>query len=492
MPGLPPFLRNNPFAFRAAVAGVAALLLAGMLLRSSGTAPLASSGSGSVLTQAVERRSLSVTIRSVGELEAARSTLVTSAVRGEKGKIIHLIEDGARVQEGDLLVRLDPTPFEEELDAQTQRQREAQTALKAAEQALEWEKLQAEREVKMSELDLRGAEIDLEGLLKGEGPLEKSRLDGKMREAEHALQDKERYVAELQRLETRGFANPAELEQAKAALEEARRNFLNAKQEFETFRDFLLPSREEKARATLERARITQENSFKSTSLKIARAAAELQRAQDALAKSSLDLERARRELALCEIKAPLPGLVVLREDYRGGTRRKPRVGDPVIQNQPILFLPDVARMNVRTRVRESDLHLLRAGQEGWVVVDAFPDRPLKASVTSVGVLAESRFEGTTGGEKFFDVELEVLEEDQRLRPGMTVRIEVRAGDEKTAIAVPLHAVFQEEGKHFAYVSRLTGFERREVRLGVQTEDFAEVLEGLAEGDRVALAPPSL
>ena len=48
-------------------------------------------------------------------MDAARTHMISSAVRGDKGKIIFLVEDGSSVAKDDILIRLDPTPFETEI-----------------------------------------------------------------------------------------------------------------------------------------------------------------------------------------------------------------------------------------------------------------------------------------------------------------------------------------------------------------------------------------
>src|ERR1700737_4900692 len=60
-----------------------------------------------------ERKGFSVDVRATGELETANSTGIASSIRGDQAKLIYLAPDGADVAPGDLLVRIDPSPFEE-------------------------------------------------------------------------------------------------------------------------------------------------------------------------------------------------------------------------------------------------------------------------------------------------------------------------------------------------------------------------------------------
>src|SRR5665648_423528 len=64
----------------------------------------------------VENRSFEVTVKTVGELEAAKSTIIASSIRGDLGKILSIVPDGVNVKPGDVLVTMDPTPFEEKIE----------------------------------------------------------------------------------------------------------------------------------------------------------------------------------------------------------------------------------------------------------------------------------------------------------------------------------------------------------------------------------------
>jgi multidrug efflux pump subunit AcrA (membrane-fusion protein) len=59
------------------------------------------------------------------------------------------------------------------------------------------------------------------------------------------------------------------------------------------------------------------------------------------------------------------------------------------------------------------------------------------------------------------------------------------------AVTVPLESVFHEDGKAFAYVRQPSGWEKRELELGVANHLAAAVRAGLHEGDTVAAELPS-
>src|SRR6185503_14928603 len=106
-------------------------------------------------------------------------------------------------------------------------------------------------------------------------------------------------------------------------------------------------------------------------------------RIQEAASKLAL----AQQQLARCEVRADVPGIVVYREVFFGSEHRRPQVGDQVWANQPLLILPDISKMVVETKVRETDVHKIEKNQKVSVQVEAYPDLKLSGKVTLIGSL---------------------------------------------------------------------------------------------------------
>lgn len=458
-----------------------ALVLLWMMGKRSEDAP--------VLSAKVVKNSFSVLVEAIGELDAERSTVLFSQIRGDRGTIVYIVSDGTRVKKGDVLVRLDPTFFEEEVARLSAKVHEWEAVVLANEQILEWEKIQSERETKTLEFDLRAARLDLVKLEKGEGPLELYRLEGAAQEAKKDWKEKEGYLVELKTLEKRGYANTIEIAQAQNKVSEAKKTYELAKRQYESYRDYVLPSLIENAHAQVARAQMNLEQFKKGAGFKIGKAMAALRKAQQSLESTTSSLKIAQAELERTIIRAPIPGIAVLPEAFRGGIKRKPRIGDIVWQNQPLVYLPDVSGMVVKTQIREIDLHKVDAGKKVMIFVDAYPDLKLSGDVQSIGVLAESRTESHTV-DKYFQVVVSVREKDQRLRPGMTAQVKIECAKVDNVLSIPIHSVFNKQGRTYCYVDMQASYEKREILIGAQNENWAQVLAGLKEGERVALSQP--
>ena len=147
----------------------------------------------------------------------------------------------------------------------------------------------------------------------------------------------------------------------------------------------------------------------------------------------------------------------------------------------------DLKKMIIKTKAREVDLHKIKLGQKGTIIVDAYPDAKLTGELTFIGSLATAG-ESQQSFEKYFQVLFKVNEEDNRLRPGMTCRISIQVEAVKNGIVVPLQAVFTDDQRSFCYVKQQQGgFEVRNVTTGRQNIEFVEITAGLAVDEQVSL-----
>jgi Cu(I)/Ag(I) efflux system membrane fusion protein len=89
-----------------------------------------------------------------------------------------------------------------------------------------------------------------------------------------------------------------------------------------------------------------------------------------------------------------------------------------------------------------------------------------------------------------FDVTIQLLSTDPRLRPGLTAQIVIRGDGKKNVLCIPRQALFLKDGKRVVYVKKSNGFEPREVTVQNESESRAAI-EGLTAGSEVALVDPT-
>lgn len=437
----------------------------------------------------VKKHSFSIDVRAIGELEAANSTSISSVIKSDNGKIIYIVPDGANVQKGEILVKLDPTPFEEKLETFKSKFKEQEGYVAAVQKNLEWEISQAERDEKTAYFEIESAELELNKVLQGDGPLEKARLKGSMNKALSKFEEFGGYCCDLEELEAQGFLNPVEIKNAQKKLADEQECYDAAKLQYESYVNHVYPMQVKKAETLLKQARVKQEETAKIRGHAIGKALLEQNQAFQNLETIKLQCLEAEKDLRLTDIKAGSPGMVVHREDYRGGQRRKPRIGDVLVRNQIILDLPDLNHMTVKSKVREIDLCKVEVGKSASIEIDAYPQLQFTGKITSIGVLALPD-PGKPTDEKYFEIRILLDESDPRVRPGMTTRVVIHTAVADNVIAVPIHALFYDQQRAYCYVETHLDFEKREVVVGTSNEEWAEIKSGLKEGEHICLAMP--
>ena len=76
---------------------------------------------------------------------------------------------------------------------------------------------------------------------------------------------------------------------------------------------------------------------------------------------------------------------------------------------------------------------------------------------------------------------------ERTLRPEMTAAVRLPLETRSGVLALPLRAVRQDGTQTHVLVRRGDGFVRRHVRLGARDDSYGEIVDGLGEGDEVAI-----
>jgi HlyD family secretion protein len=459
--------------------GVAAAV-AGMLL-TGGDPP-------GVSTAEVRGGVFRVSIVEAGTLQALRSVTYASAIQSNQAKIVALAPEGKLVQKGDLLILFDSAPFEEEIRRSQAQLAQAQADLAKAREDSKLQVIQNQEDMALARQKVERSDLELKDVQEGKGRVREEEAAAAVANAERDLQKAAGALEDLKPLLAEGFITKQELERAEQVVARARDELTLAQRRRDSLVKFSRPLELSQARAeaTLTKESLRQLQSAADYRLQQKKAA--VAAAESRIEESASKLALARQQLARTEVRADVSGIVVYRDVYFGSEQRKPQVGDQVWANQPLLILPDISKMVVETRVRETDVHKVERNQGVKVRVPAYPDLKLTGVVTLVGTLAQE--EKDRRGAKFFGVTIQLDGSEPRLRPGMTAQVEIAVEERPRALYVPLQAVFEREGRSVCYLVRRGRLQAQDVVTGPSNQDFVVIEKGLREGDRVALRDP--
>lgn len=165
------------------------------------------------------------------------------------------------------------------------------------------------------------------------------------------------------------------------------------------------------------------------------------------------------------------------------------RMADPGDMAQPgrsILTLVAGDETRIAASVDEKNLQYVKLGQTARATADAYPDRPIAATLTYIAPAVDAQ-RGTV------DLKLRVEKSPDFLRPDMTVSVEIVTAQESNAIKLPTDAVRRDaNGANFVLVNRDGRAQRLAVTTGLRGIGTTQIVKGLAAGDRVILPTASV
>ena len=197
---------------------------------------------------------------------------------------------------------------------------------------------------------------------------------------------------------------------------------------------------------------------------------AELDQLEAMLKGSQARVAAARARLADTVIRAPFNG--------RTGFRHV-SIGSFVSAGTLITTLDDTSLIKLDFTVPETFLFVLKRGLPVTASSCGLPDRTFMGVVTNL----DSRVDPVT---RSITVRAEVPNPDGTLRQGMFMTVSLQ-GEVVPTLLIPEGAIVPEQGRTYVFAVRGDVVERREVRIGKRRPGEVEILEGLAENERVVV-----
>ena len=308
-------------------------------------------------------------------------------------------------------------------------------AVKAGQALIVLEASEARAGVKQAEVAVTQAEARLRQLRELQMPV----ADQALRQAEANLTNARAQFDRTQRLYREGFLG-------KSALDEAQRN-LDVSQ-----------TQVESARKQLESAKP---------------AGSDYEVAIRALEQARASLQVSQAKLAYTTIRASSDGVLIARDVERG---------DVVQPGKALMVLSPAGETQIVLQIDERNLGRLRLGQHALASADAYPAQRFAAQLVYINPGVDAQ-RGTV------EVKLLVPQPPEYLRQDMTVSVDIEVERSAAALTLPADAVRDVAGATpWVLVVRNGKAHRQPVRLGLRGDAIVQVMEGVAEGERVVPA----
>ncbi len=188
-----------------------------------------------------------------------------------------------------------------------------------------------------------------------------------------------------------------------------------------------------------------------------------------------LQIDMQEKELAVKEealskmiIRAPSAGIIL---SIRG------KVGEKVNNDRLLIEMSDLTNFKIQGKVDDDYSEQVKTGTKVYVVLD---NEKLTGVVGTVNpVIRDRKIE--------FDVNLRESNH-YKLRPNLNVSLDIVRAERDSVLRIHKGPAIGRGKEHQVYVLQNGNAIKREIRTGLRSEVYVEVLEGLAEGERVVLS----
>ena len=198
--------------------------------------------------------------------------------------------------------------------------------------------------------------------------------------------------------------------------------------------------------------------------------------AEAGVAQARVALHEAELALENALLRAPFDGVVA---------SVNVTAGELATPSRPVIEIVDPTCLQVKVRVDEVDVGLLKPGQAAEIRLDAYPDSELSGSVQRVAPAA-----GLDGGVVYYEVVIQLDPAPVQIRADMSANATIVVEELSDVLLIPSWVVRVDRTTGQTYVERPAGqgLERVDVDLGVRHEGQVQILSGLSDGQVVVLS----
>jgi RND family efflux transporter MFP subunit len=197
----------------------------------------------------------------------------------------------------------------------------------------------------------------------------------------------------------------------------------------------------------------------------------EIRAAAKGLTQAEIRVKAAQMILEKTKIKAPFSGII---HDIKVSPK------EHVTSGRELFTLVNIDRIRVHAKVLESEIGKMKVGREVDLKFSAYPGKIFKGEVKAISPVINPQ-------DKTCNVIIDVANPEKEIKPGMHVEVEIAAEIHKNKLLIPQDAVLVRSGRKLAFVVEEGLAKWRYIEVGLENEDYAEVLDGVKEGESVII-----
>ncbi|MCK4645025.1 MAG: efflux RND transporter periplasmic adaptor subunit [Candidatus Aminicenantes bacterium] len=196
----------------------------------------------------------------------------------------------------------------------------------------------------------------------------------------------------------------------------------------------------------------------------------EILAATKGLTQAEIGVKEAQMNLAKTKIRAPFSGIIF---DINVSP------GEHVTGSRELFTLVNINRIQVQAKVLESEIGKIKVGRGADLRFSAYPGETFKGKIEAISPVVDPE-------DKTCKVIIDVANPGGEIKPGMHTEVEIVAEVYKDRLLVPQEAVLvRTGGRKLVFVEESGLAKWRYIEIGLENEHYAEVLDGVKEGELV-------
>ena len=186
---------------------------------------------------------------------------------------------------------------------------------------------------------------------------------------------------------------------------------------------------------------------------------------------TKIQVAQLKQKLADSYVRAPFQGVV---------TMKLIELGEFANPGQPLVFLTDISKLKVMARLSETEIASVKLGDKVQILIGDQGNKEVEGQITYIAPKADAA--------KNYEVEVVLQNADKKIKAGGFAV--ARFGNEanENVLQIRRSAIVESIKNPYVYVLENGLARRKDIKLGRQSSNNLEVLEGLTEGETIIVS----
>ncbi|WP_193196523.1 efflux RND transporter periplasmic adaptor subunit [Nostoc sp. MG11] len=425
-----------------------------------------------VLTQPVERQSLTITVSANGTVKPERSINLSPKNSGILKTL--LVKEGDTVKQGQIVANMDDSNLRGQLTSAQGQLAQAQANLQKAQAG------NRPQDIAQSQAQLDEAQANLQKVQAGNRSQDIAQAQARLQSAQAALRKTEDDFRRNQQLYNAGGISLQTLNQTRADRDSAQAQVNEAQQALALQKAGSRPEDIEQARA------VVNQRQQALALLKAGTRQEDIDAARAQVTSARGSLQNIQSQINDTIIRAPFDGVVTKKYADPGAFVTPTTASSDVSSATSSSILSLASTNEVVANLAETNISKISLGQKVKIKADAYPGKIFEGKVSQIA--AQSVVEQNVTS---FEIRVSLSDPQNILRSGMNVAADFQVGQSENVLVVPTASVVRQENATGVFVAGQNNrpvFTR--IETGVTANNFTEVKSGLQGNERVLLSFP--